>query len=143
MKDLVSIIIPIYNSEQYLKECLNSIIKQTYKKLEIILVLDGSNDSSKKIAYEYKNMDKRIKIIDRENKGALYSRIEGAKKATGKYITFIDSDDYMPDNAINDILEFWKINKDNNYSGIVALDVYENGEVIGKKLPNQKSTKIS
>lgn len=100
MKDLVSIIIPIYNSEQYLKECLNSIIKQTYKKLEIILVLDGSNDSSKKIAYEYKNMDKRIKIIDRENKGALYSRIEGAKKATGKYITFIDSDDYIEKNYV-------------------------------------------
>lgn len=106
MTDLVSIVVPIYHSQLYLKKCLNSVINQTYKNIEIILVLDGANKLSKKISYEYKKKDKRIKIIDRENKGAFYSRIEGAKKSKGKYITFVDSDDFIENNYIEVLYDY-------------------------------------
>ena len=109
MKELVSIIIPVYNSEKYLRDCLESIVNQTYKNIEIILINDGSKDNSIKIINEYKEKDSRIIVIDRENKGVLNTRIEGFKKANGKYITYVDSDDWIEKDAIeilyNKILE--------------------------------------
>lgn len=100
MKDLISVIVPIYNVSQYLKQCIDSIINQTYANLEIILIDDGSTDNCLEIMREYEKNDTRIKCYTRENKGLLYTRIDGVNKANGKYIIFVDSDDWLELNAI-------------------------------------------
>ena len=89
----ISVIIPVYNVEKYLSECLDSVVNQTLKDIEIICVNDGSTDSSLKILKEYASKDSRIKIIDKENEGQGYARKVGLKMASGKYILFLDSDD--------------------------------------------------
>ena len=91
----ISVIVPVYNVESYLEECLESIIIQTYSNLEIILVNDGSTDNSGKICDLYNKKDNRIKVIHKENGGLSSARNEGLKIATGKYISFIDSDDFL------------------------------------------------
>ncbi|OBV29734.1 hypothetical protein BKN38_01210 [Helicobacter sp. CLO-3] len=93
----VSIIVPIYNVELYLRECLDSIINQTYKNLEIILINDGSSDNSGKIAQEYAALDSRIKYMGQENKGVASARNMGIKVAQGEYVCFMDPDDFYPD----------------------------------------------
>ena len=90
----ISVIVPVYNVEKYLKQCLDSIVNQTYKNLEIIIVNDGTKDNSMKIVEEYLQ-DKRIKVINKENGGLSSARNIGIKEATGDYISFIDSDDYI------------------------------------------------
>lgn len=100
----VSIIIPVYNVEKYIRECLNSIINQTYKNIEIIVVIDGSLDNSSKIVYEFAKKDSRIKVIDRENKGVYESRIDGIKASTGEYLIFVDSDDSIKENMVEVLL---------------------------------------
>lgn len=92
---LISIVIPIYNVEKYLYKCLESVINQTYKKLEIILVDDGSLDNCGRICDEYATIDKRVKVIHKKNGGLSDARNAGIDIATGKYIAFIDSDDYV------------------------------------------------
>ena len=93
--DKISIIVPIYNVDKYLRRCLDSIINQTYKNIEIILVNDGSKDDSLKICKEYKKKDKRVVLIDQKNAGLSMSRNNGIDIATGDYIGFIDSDDVI------------------------------------------------
>ena len=95
MKVLVSIIIPIYNVEKYLEKCIKSIINQTYRNLEIILINDGSTDESAKICEAYKEQDNRIIFINKKNGGAASAKNEGLKVAKGDYITFVDSDDFV------------------------------------------------
>lgn len=95
MKDLVSVIVPIFNIEHYLERCVDSIINQTYKNLEIILVDDGSPDNCPSMCDNYANKDSRIKVIHKKNGGLSDARNAGMKVATGKYISFIDSDDYV------------------------------------------------
>ena len=92
---LISIIVPIYRVEQYLKQCLESILNQTYKNLEIILVDDGSPDNCPKICDEYAKKDNRIKVIHKENGGVSSARNAGLENVTGDYISFIDPDDYV------------------------------------------------
>jgi len=92
---LVSVIVPIYKVEKYLNKCVDSIMKQTYKNLEIILVDDGSPDNCGKICDEYAQADERIKVIHKENGGLSDARNEGIKIANGDYIMFVDSDDYL------------------------------------------------
>ena len=99
-KDLISIVVPIYNVEKYLKTCIDSIINQTYTNLEIILVDDGSLDNCGKICDEYKITDKRIKVVHKKNGGLSDARNAGIDVSTGKYIAFIDSDDYVAENYI-------------------------------------------
>ena len=96
----VSIIVPIYNTEKYLKACLDSIINQTYQNLEIILIDDGSTDNSGKIIDDYAKKDKRIKAIHQKNAGQSAARNRGLKEASGEYISFIDSDDKVDRNFI-------------------------------------------
>ena len=91
----VSIIIPVYNSEKYIGRCLDSIINQTYKNLEIICLNDGSKDKSIDVLNEYKKKDKRIVIVDKQNEGVSKTRNKGIKIATGDYIMFCDNDDYF------------------------------------------------
>ncbi|MGP1586915.1 MAG: glycosyltransferase [Treponemataceae bacterium] len=103
--ELISVIIPVYNAENYIRECLESIINQTYKNLEIILVDDGSTDNSGKICDEYAQKDSRIKVIHKENVGQQKARMSGIKIATGDYVSFIDSDDYI---ELNTYQTFYK-----------------------------------
>lgn len=95
MEELISVIIPIYNKEKYISDCLESILCQTYKNLEIILINDGSEDNSKTICEKYAKIDGRIKLISTENRGAARARNTGIELANGKYISFIDADDYI------------------------------------------------
>ncbi len=99
-EDLISVIVPVYNVKKYLQECLNSIINQTYRNLEIILIDDGSNDGSEKICDEYLNKDNRIKVIHNSNVGLSGARNAGIEKAHGRFIQFIDSDDYIDTDTI-------------------------------------------
>lgn len=91
----VSIIIPVYNTEKYLKDCLNSVISQTLRDIEIICIDDGSTDNSLAILKEYSKLDSRIKVVSQNNQGAGIARNKGILKATGEYIMFIDSDDWI------------------------------------------------
>lgn len=91
--ELISIIIPVYNVEKYLDRCIKSVINQTYKNIEIILIDDGSTDKSLDICYNYLEQDNRIKVFHKENGGLSSARNYGIDVATGKYLTFIDSDD--------------------------------------------------
>ena len=95
MDDLISIIVPIYNVECYLIKCIDSIIKQTYERIEIILVDDGSIDKCGEICDDYSIKDKRIKVIHKKNGGLSDARNSGIDIAEGKYLTFVDSDDYI------------------------------------------------
>lgn len=95
MDKLVSVIVPVYNVEKYLRECVDSILKQTYINLEIILIDDGSADKSGEICDSYIEIDKRIKVIHKENEGLSEARNVGLDVCTGDIISFIDSDDYI------------------------------------------------
>ena len=100
MKYLISIIVPVYNNDKYLHNCINSIINQTYRNIEIILIDDGSTDTSLQVCNFYSNKDKRIKVIHKENGGLSEARNYGIKHAKGDYIFFIDSDDIIQNNTI-------------------------------------------
>lgn len=91
----ISVIVPVFNVAQYLEQCLDSIIGQTYENLEIILVDDGSTDSSGSICDSYKNVDSRIKVIHKKNGGLSDARNVGLDNCKGDYISFVDSDDYL------------------------------------------------
>ena len=94
-KELISVIIPIYNVEEYLERCINSVINQTYKNIEIILVDDGSSDRCGMICDKYAEKENRIKVLHKKNGGLSDARNSGIEVANGEYITFIDSDDYV------------------------------------------------
>ena len=91
----ISVVIPVYNAGEYLEKCLYSVIKQSYPDLEIILINDGSTDNSLEIMEKFKNQDERIILINKENGGVSSARNRGIETATGKYIIFIDADDYI------------------------------------------------
>ena len=118
MKGKVSIIIAIYNIEKYLGECLNSVINQTYKDLEIILVNDGSSDRSLDIMNAYSKIDDRIICISQENAGPGMARNKGLDYATGKYISFIDGDDSVKPDFIEKLVSIIKEDDLYSYCGI-------------------------
>ena len=97
---LVSIVIPVYNVEKYLRQCLDSVIMQTYRSLEILIIDDGSTDTSGEICDEYGAIDNRVKVFHTENRGLSASRNIGLDNASGEYIAFIDSDDWYDEDAI-------------------------------------------
>lgn len=111
MENKVSIIVPIYNSENDLKRCLESLINQTYTNIEIILINDGSTDNSEKICKEYKQKDKRIVYKYQKNSGVSSARNKGLNIATGEYILFIDSDDYISIDYIENVYNKMKTSK--------------------------------
>ncbi len=104
-KTKVTVVVPIYNTSEYLTTCINSIINQTYKNLEIILIDDGSTDETLQICNVLAKKDKRIKVIHQENKGLAETRNKGMDLATGEYICFIDSDDYIEKDMIETLLK--------------------------------------
>lgn len=105
MTDLISIIIPFYNSGELILQTINSVFKQTYKQLEVILVNDGSTDNSREIIEKVIKNDSRFKIIDINNSGPALARIEGLKKSSGRFIFFLDSDDLIHERAIEVLYE--------------------------------------
>ncbi len=100
MDYLISVIVPVYNVETYLDECIKSLVKQTYSKFELILIDDGSTDSSGQLCDAWKETDDRIKVIHKENGGLSTARNAGLDVAKGDYICFIDSDDFVTDNYL-------------------------------------------
>ena len=126
---LISVIIPVYKVEKYLEKCVDSVINQTYDNLEIILVDDGSPDNCPKMCDEYAKKDKRIKVIHKENGGVGSARNKGIEKSTGEYITFVDSDDWLEKNFIQEML--FIINKYKvDYVTCGYYRVYENKKEI-------------
>jgi len=111
MEDLISVIIPAYNVEKYLTKCIESLINQTYTNLEIVLVDDGSTDNTPQICDKYAQKDKRIKVIHKQNGGQSEARNFALDVVNGKYITFLDSDDFVS----NDYIEYmYELLKNNN-----------------------------
>ena len=105
MDSLISVIVPVYNAEKYLPRCIMSILEQTYRNLEVILVNDGSPDNCGKICDEYAKKDGRIKVIHKQNGGVSDARNAGIDSATGEYIVFVDSDDWLSEKCIECLLD--------------------------------------
>lgn len=141
-KGKVSVIVPVYNVAKYLEECLNSIINQTYKNIEIIIVNDGSTDNSLDIIEIFKNKDNRIKVISQENKGISEARNIGLKNTVGEFILYVDSDDYLELNCIKEAVD--KINNDCsemvifNYTRVYDCDVEGKSENVSLNLNTEK-----
>ena len=132
--DLISIIVPVYNVEKYLKRCIDSIILQKYKNIEILLIDDGSTDDSGKICDEYATKDSRIRVFHKKNGGLSSARNYGIRESCGKYISFVDSDDYIDENMLFDMYSI----ATNKKSKIVSCSfkfVYDNGKEITKQNP--------
>ena len=132
-KDLISVIIPIYNVDKYLSRCIDSVINQTYKNLEIILVDDGSTDNSGKICDEYALKDTRIKVIHKQNGGVSSARNVGLDIAKGEYIGFIDSDDYIE----SDMYEFLYDLLIKNNTEISCCNKFDFNSITNKYLPDK------
>ncbi|MCI6517388.1 MAG: glycosyltransferase [Lachnospiraceae bacterium] len=101
----VSVIVPVYNTRQYLGKCVESIIHQTYRHLEILLIDDGATDGSGELCDKYAEKDDRIRVVHQINKGISAARNKGLNLASGEYISFVDSDDYIEENMIEKMLE--------------------------------------
>ena len=131
----ISVIIPVYNAEKYLGECLDSVLSQTFVNLEIICVNDGSTDNSLDILREYAEKDNRITIINKQNQGAATARNAGLKKATGEYVIFFDSDDFMSERTLE---ELFKSSKENS-TDIAICKANNLNMHLGKIVPNEQA----
>ena len=100
-----SVVVPIYNVEKYLNKCVESILNQTYKDFELILVDDGSPDHCPEICDEYAERDARVRVIHKENEGLVAARNTGIKEAKGEYICYVDGDDWIANNLLETV---WK-----------------------------------
>jgi len=128
--DKISIIVPIYNGEKYLKRCIDSIISQTYKNIEIILVNNNSKDNSLAICKDYKVIDNRIKIFQATNIGISYARNIGIKNSTGTYIGFVDCDDYIEKSMYMDLFNAMVESKDIDLVICGFVNKNEDNEII-------------
>lgn len=138
---LISVVIPIFNMEKYLRKCLDSVCNQTYTKLEILLIDDGSTDQSSKIYRAYQRNDNRIKIFCKENGGLSSARNYGIERATGQYIAFVDSDDYIHPR----MFEILTNNIKENQSQIAICNfetIYEQGDTVSKRENEQIDDKV-
>ena len=111
MKPKISVIIPVYNAESYISECMESVMNQTLKDIEIICVNDGSEDNSSELVLACKEKDSRVVLVNQEKMGAAHARNNAMKIATGQFVAFIDSDDYYPENDILEILYRTAVNE--------------------------------
>lgn len=138
----ISIIVPIYNMETYLERCVDSILKQTYSNLEIILVDDGSSDSSPKMCDQYAVKDPRIKVVHKTNGGLSSARNAGLDNATGDYIGFVDSDDYISTDMYN-VLVGRLEESDCDIANAMYVRADENGNTFPSRVPHNTDTEIS
>lgn len=127
MTKLVSIIVPIYNSSAFLRKCIDSLISQSYKDIEIVLFDDGSRDDSFKICNQYAEKDNRIKVFSRENRGVSQTRLDAFHNSTGEYITFVDADDYVEEDYVSFMVEH--LEREN-----VDVVSSQHNNVIGQKI---------
>ena len=142
MKTL-TIFTPTYNRAYVLGKCYESLKRQTVKDFIWLIVDDGSSDNTKELVSSWiEEKILEIKYIYQENQGMHGAHNTAYENIDTELNVCIDSDDYMTDDAIEKIVDKWNTYKNEKYSGIVALDIYNNGEIIGKKLPNQKSIKL-
>lgn len=134
-EDLVTIIVPVYNCADYLRICIDSILKQSYKNIEVILINDGSKDNSLEICDYYKKKDKRIKVISNDNHGVSYSRNTGLKVASGEYICFVDSDDWISDEYIFKLISNLQKHKSDiavcNYFSSLNGKLFRENDLVG------------
>ena len=132
----VSIIIPAYNVENYIEDCLESILNQTYTNIEVIIVNDGSTDGTLEKITPYADKDKRIIILNQENQGVSATRNNGIEIAKGEYFAFFDADDYIPQNAIE---LFVKESKETDAEIVVSNFIrIKNGKILGKLKETKK-----
>ena len=132
-KKMISVIVPVYNVEKYLPACLDSICHQTLKELEIILVDDGSTDNSGRIAEQYALQDKRIRVVHQRNGNPGATRNVGLELATGEYIGFVDSDDWVKTDYLKDLYE--ALLSDDSKSGLIVhgfVECLPDGRVISE-----------
>ena len=108
MMEKISVIVPVYMSELYLEKCLDSIVQQTYQNLEIILINDGSTDGSAAICQRYQNQDERVKVYHKRNGGVSSSRNRALEVVTGDYIVFVDNDDWLELDHIQNLYDLLK-----------------------------------
>ena len=122
-KPIISVIVPIHNVGEYLSQCIESIINQSFKDIEIILVNDGSTDDSLSICTKYKNIDKRIRLINKpKNKGLVAARKTGLNESRGEYAIYIDADDWIKDNYFE---ELYKIAKKHSVQAVFPNHIRE------------------
>lgn len=142
MKDVcLSIIVPIYNVEHYLAQCLDSIVQQTFKDYELLLINDGSTDYSGCIAMKYAQKDSRIKYFEKTNGGLSSARNYGLDYANGKYVMFVDSDDFLTSNMLQEIMQYL-VTKGIDLLCFSSYKVYDNhGIVVEKELLNPEEPK--
>lgn len=138
MNELISIIIPVYKVEDYLNRCIESVVKQSYKHMEIILIDDGSPDKCPQICDCWAKRDKRIHVIHKENGGLSSARNEGIRKAQGKYILFVDSDDCIDQFACEKLLAY----ADGVDLVVAEATIYENGKLIHRTHTNLEENHI-
>ena len=133
---LISVIIPIYNAEKYLEECINSVINQTYENLELLLIDDGSTDNTKDLVQGW--IEEGIVPIEyyyKENGGMHTGHTEAYKHIDTELNVCIDSDDWMADNGVELIINRWRKYGSERYAGMIGLDVYADGRVVGTQFP--------
>lgn len=128
MNPLISIIVPVYNAEEYLEDCINSIVKQTYENIEIIVIDNQSSDSSLQIINKFMKVDSRIKLLYCDVQGPSATRNVGIKNAIGEYIMFVDSDDTIEYNSIESIV--FKINQYEPNIVLFGFDIIDNNKLV-------------
>lgn len=134
-KPIISVILPVYNQEKYLSKCLESIIKQTFDDFEVLLIDDGSFDSSPQLCDSWKEKDCRIRVFHTKNGGVSSARNYGIDQSRGEYIVFIDPDDYVASNYLLDLLELLPIEGDGNGFVVQGYEkIYDDSGVIEKKV---------
>lgn len=143
MSETISVIIPVYNVEKYLNKCVDSVISQTYKDLQIILVDDGSTDRSSKICDEYAKADTRISVIHKQNGGLSSARNAGMEIVEGDYITFLDSDDYVSPTVYEELYKIIKSQDSDSIACTCFRRVDEAGNVYKKNDPHSKPSSTS
>ena len=140
-KSLVSIIIPVYNVERFVKKSILSAMNQTYKDLEIVIVNDGSTDNSGKICHEIEEKDNRVKVYDKENGGVSSTRNFGIAHATGEYLMFLDGDDLLTPNAVEGLLEYLQREKADICIG-KGITVSETADIKSDSIPQKEFIKV-
>ncbi len=128
LENKISVIVPVFKTEKYLDRCIESIVNQTYENLEIILVDDGSPDACPEICDKWEKKDNRIKVIHKKNEGVLKARLDGVGQATGKYVGFVDSDDWIDDDMYEYLVNLCEDNNAQVASAALrAVDLSEKG----------------
>ena len=135
MMPKVTVVVPVFNVEKYLHQCIESLLNQTYRNLEIILVDDGSTDNSGTICDKYRQKDQRIKVIHKCNQGLGFARNSGMKETTSDYITFMDSDDYADEDMIEELM---KLNENISEEELKRLVSMQYGKIKYKQVVSNR-----